>query len=237
MAFFGDGTYLYGAHGAVGANSGVEHGFYSYDAAAGTLALLPYTDTSGNGGLSRNAVPVTLLNVLRSPAPASRISATLDGAELLFVEVPSTPAQMTGAWVTSDHRRMWIYDGSTYNGFHAGVNGMGNAQDACFIIEDPAALSGYFTRRGNATTCELASGAGSVFTLDIPNANTLPRAPPGFTGKWPQSGSNSDGRPSSPVLYTIAPGPVDSLTVQNTTHDGTPVDPPIFLQRISAALN
>lgn len=237
IAFFGDGTFLYGAHGAIGISSGVEHGFYTYNAAAGTLALLPYTDTSGSGGLSFNAAPVLLDNVLQTSAPGSRIAATLEGVDLLFVEAASTPAQMTGAWATPDHRRMWIYDGSTYNGFHAGVNGMGNAQDACFIIEDAAALSGYFTRRGNATTCDLASGSGSVFTLDIPNANTTPRAPPGFTGKWPQSGSNSDGRPSSPVLYTITPGPVDSLTIQNTTHDGTPVDPPIFLQRVSAALN
>jgi hypothetical protein len=237
IAFFGDGTYLYGAHGVIGISSGVEHGFYTYDAAAGTIALLPYTDTSGIGGLAVNAAPVTLGNVVKTPGPQGRIAATLAGNELLFIEPVSTPAQMTGAWVTADHRRMWIYDGSTYNGFHAGVNGMGNAQDACFTIDDPAALAGYFTRRGSSTTCELASGQGTVLTLDIPNAGTVPRVPTGFTGKWPQSGSNADGRPSTPVRYTIEPGPADSLTIQNTAHDGTPVNPPILLQRISAGLN
>jgi hypothetical protein len=232
MAFFDDGTYLYGAHGMLGIISGVEHGFYTWDAAAGTLALLPYTDTSGPGGLSFNASPVTLGNVIRTPAPGSRISATRGADGLLFMEPQSTPAQMTGAWATPDHRRMWIYDGSTYNGFHAGVNGMGNAQDACFTIENPAAPAGYFTRRGNSTTCALTAGTSTLFTLDIPHAVTAPRAPVGFTGKWPQSGSNSDGRPSSPVLYSIEAGALDMLTIQNTAHDGTPVNPPILLQRI-----
>jgi hypothetical protein len=237
MAFFDDGTYLYGAHGFLSITSGVEHGFYSYDAAGGTITLQPYTDTSGVGGLSSNAAPVTLTNVVHSAPPASRISATLAGFQVLFREPRSIEAQMTGAWATPDRRRIWVYDASTYNGFHAGVNGAGNAQDACFTLDDAAALAGYFTRRGNATTCELAAGSGEMLTLDIPNAQTMPRMPPGFIGKWPQSGSNADGRPSSPVLYVIEPGAPDVLTVQNTAHDGSPVNAPIVLQRVRAGLN
>jgi hypothetical protein len=142
---------------------------------------------------------------------------------------------MTGAWTTADRRRVWVYDGSRYTGFHAGVNGLGNVQDACFAIDDPAAPAGFFTRRGNGTTCQLGNGPGSttsIFTLDIPGNATTPRVPEGYVGRWPQSGSNADGRPSSPVLYDIVPGMTDQLTIQNTQH-GTPVDPPIVLFRMT----
>lgn len=233
LAFFENGTYLFGAHASSSSASGVEHGFYTYNAVAGTLSFLPYVDTSGTGGLSSNGAPgPNWTGVAKTAAPGSEITA-MSGSNSIILRQPETiDAQMTGAWATPDGRRLWVYNGSTYNGFHAGVNGMANAQDACFPIEDAAALSGYFTRRGNATTCALASGSGTIFTLDIPNATTTPRMPLGFTGKWPQSGSNADGRPSSPVNYTIEPGSPDTLTIQNTLHDGSPVNPPIVMRRL-----
>jgi hypothetical protein len=234
LALFEDGTYLFGAHSSSSSSSGVEHGFYAYNSAAQTLGLQPYTDTSGSGGLSNAAAAVNLTAVVKTAGPGGTITAKNGSTDLLFIEPASIDAQMTGTWATLDHRRIWVYNGSTYTGFHAGVNGMGNAQDACFPIENPVALSGYFTRRGNATTCALASGTGTIFTLDIPSATTSPRVPIGFTGKWPQSGSNADGRPSSPVLYTIVPGTPDQVTIQNTTHDGSPVNPPIVLERITS---
>ena len=154
----------------------------------------------------------------------------------LLTSPAQIPGQMTGSWATPDGRRVWVYNGSRYTGFHAGVNGLGNAQDACFAIDDPAALSGFYTRRGGSTTCQLGNGPGSatgIFTLDTPSSATSPRLPEGYVGKWPQSGSNADGRPSSPVLYTIVPGPTDQLTIQNTQLDGTPVDPPVVLFRMT----
>lgn len=243
LTFFADGTYLYAVHGT-GANafstSGVEHGFYTYDAAAGTIVFNPHTDSSGaaglstiSGGASTNA---TLSNVVRTAAPGSEITATSGSASWLLREVPSIAQQMTGAWSTPDNRRVWIFNAGNYNGLHAGVNGLANLQDGCFNIEDPAALTGYYTRRGNATTCALGAG---MFTLDMPSASTTPRAPEGFRGKWPQSASNADGRPSSPVNFTITPGTPDQLEVRETVNgaevvNGLPVSPPVRLERLGA---
>jgi hypothetical protein len=239
LTFFEDGTFLYGLHapGAnCAANCGVEHGFYDYNNVSGSIAFTPLTDTvtgTNANRLSSNGATATLTNVVKSGTEPIQITATYStGVNWLLTAPMQIAGQMTGSWVTADKRRVWVYDISTYAGFHAGVNGLGNAQDACFTIDDPAALAGFFTRRGNATTCELGTaGAASLFTLDIPSNATSPRLPEGFVGKWPQSGSNADGRPSSPVLYTLVPGATDRLTIQNTQHDGTPIDPPIVMFR------
>lgn len=243
LTFFEDGTFLFGLHATganCAANCGVEHGFYNYDAAAGSIAFTPLTDTvTGNNAnrLSSGGATATLTNVMRSGTEPQQMMATFNATTDWQLTAPAQIAgQMTGAWATADNRRVWVYEGSRYTGFHAGVNGLGNVQDACFALDDPAALSGFFTRRGNGTTCQLGNGPGSatsIFTLDIPSAGTTPRFPEGFVGKWPQSGSNADGRPSSPVLYTMLPGTPDQLTIRNTQHDGTPVDPPIVLTRMT----
>lgn len=244
LTFFDDGTYLYGHHaiGTVcGIGCGVEHGFYVYDSAAGTIAFSPATDTTGITGLSTTstgvAVATPLTNVQRTPGPGARIDASFGGASWRLLEPASVPGQMAGAWATADHRRVWIYEPGTYHGFHAGVNGLGNAQDGCYNIETLTALSGFYTRRGNATTCDLGPG---YFTLDVPNNLTVPRFPEGFIGKWPQSTSNADGRPSSPVNFDIVAGEPEMLRVRDTvngaeTLDGvTPVAPEIVLLRIRA---
>jgi hypothetical protein len=241
LTFFDDGTYLYGHHatGSVCSTTcGVEHGFYVYDTAAGTISFAPVTDTTGATGLSTTgpgvAVATSLTNVQRTPGPMARMDASFGTASWRLIEPAHVHGQMAGAWATADHRRVWIFDAATYSGFHAGVNGLGNAQDGCYNIEDLTAPTGSYTRRGNATTCDLGI---SYFTLDVPNAGTIPRSPDGFVGKWPQSGSNADGRPSSPVNFTITPGVPDALRVRETvngaeTLDGvTPVSPEIVLYR------
>jgi hypothetical protein len=178
-----------------------------------------------------------LTNVQRIDGPPARIDANFGAASWRLTEPASVDAQMAGTWATADHRRVWVFDAASYNGFHAGVNGLGNAQDGCYNIEDLTALTGFYTRRGNATTCELGPG---YFTLDVPSAGTVPRHPEGFVGKWPQSTSNSDGRPSSPVNYEIVPGTPDTLRIRETvngseTLDGvTPVSPEVVLYRTRA---
>lgn len=241
LTFFEDGTFLYGLH-APGANCstscGVEHGFYTWNSAAGTIGFTPLVDTvtgANANKLSSNGAAAVLTNVVKSGSSPARITATFSITVNWVLTAPEQIAgQMTGSWATADNRRVWIYEGSRYAGFHAGVNGLGNVQDACFASESLTAQSGFLTRRGNGTTCELGNvpgGTASFFSLDIPSGTTLPRVPEGYVGKWPQSGSNADGRPSSPVLFEIAPGTTDRLNIQNTRYDGTPVDPPIVLYR------
>ncbi len=249
LTFFADGTFLYGVHapgvtsgptgGPASNSSGVEHGFYTWNPVTATIVLVPLTDTitgANTTRLSTGGAARTLSGVARIVGAPARITATFNATTTWLLDEPrSVDGQMTGSWTTADHRRVWIYDGNTYAGFHAGVNGLGNAQDACFPIDPPGALSGYYTRRGNFTTCQLLDGPAAttqMFTLEVPSLTTVPRSPEGFIGKWPQSGSNADGRPSSPVYFTIVPGSPDVLTVQDTATDGTPRYPPIVLTRL-----
>jgi hypothetical protein len=244
LTFFEDGTYLYANHaiGTVCSTAcGVEQGFYVYSSASNTVAFNPTTDTSSSTGLSiisgGVAAATPLTNVQRFPGPAARIDASFGAATWRLTEPESVEGQMAGTWATADHRRVWVFEAPTYNGFHAGVNGLGNVQDGCFNIDDLTATTGFYTRRGNNTTCALGPG---YFTLDVPNAATTPRNPEGFVGKWPQAASNADGRPSSPVNYEIVPGAPDMLRVRETvngseTLDGvTPVSPEIILYRTRA---
>src|SRR5690606_34294627 len=135
--------------------SGVEHGFYAFDPVAGTLAFTLYVDTNGAGtGLSDTPAPIVsgtggftnpriehpnATGVVATAGPAGTINLTFGAATDSPVNLPmSEPAShagsMTGAWATADHRRVWVYDfGSTF-GFHMGVNGMGNLQDACYVL-------------------------------------------------------------------------------------------------------
>lgn len=241
LAFFEDGTFLYGAHGS-GVNayssSGVLQGFYSHNSALGTIAFYPI---SGNSSAVATPSPAfaspggtaNMSGVVISTGPVNRIRGMISTVEWILDEPRSIDSQMTGTWASEDNRRIWIYNANNYNGFHAGVNGLGNVQDGCFNIEDPEALSSYYTRRGNATTCSLGSG---MFTLDFPAATTTPRLPPDFYGRWPAAGTQLDGRPSSPVNFTITPGTPDTLFVQETMNgltelNGEQIYPPILLRR------
>lgn len=244
LTFFPDGTYLY-AHHALGVacsvGCGVEQGFYVFDEDGQRISFEPTTDTNGASGLSivsiGAAIASPLTQVRRTLSSPSRIEASFGDQTWHLVEPDHVPGQMAGVWATADGRRVWIFDADSYNGLHVGVNGLGNVQDGCYNIPDVTAAAGSYTRRGNNTTCQLGPG---YFTLDVPNAATVPRSPEGFVGKWPQSTSNADGRPSSPVNYLITPGSPDTLRIRETvngseTVDGvTPVSPEIVLYRLVA---
>lgn len=240
MAFFENGTFLYGVHGT-GVNaystSGVLHGFYSYDSAAGTMNMYPLTgNTSAGSGFANPGGTARFTDVVKTPGPGSQITATIGSTQWVMNEPNSIDGQLTGAWAAEDGRRFFVFNAVNYNGFHAGVNGLGNVQDGCFNVEDPTNPVGYYTRRGNATTCSLGSG---MWTLDFPAATTTPRLPPNFYGRWPAAGTQLDGRPSSPVNYEIVSGAPDTLTVQETlnglvTSNGEQIYPPVVLKRYRA---
>jgi hypothetical protein len=241
LTFFVDGTFLYGVHGlgvSTGPPSGVEHGFYVYNSTAGTIVFTPLTDTitgTNTNRISSSGAAGTLTNVVKSIGSPNRITATYSATTNWQLDEPqSLDNQMTGSWASADHRQVWVYEANGYTGFYAGVNGLGTAADSCWPINPPTALTGYFSRRGNTTTCELGDGAPSVtnlYTLTIPNSSTTPLLPEGYVGRWPEAQSNADGRPSSPASFEIEPGTIDKLIVQDTLN-GVPVNAPFVFYRI-----
>lgn len=81
---------------------------------------------------------------------------------LTFTEPPQIAGQMTGAWVSPDHRRVWVFNYNNTSGMHAGVNGPINFQDACYVFDDPEATTSFYTRRGGGTGCMTLNG-GTLF--------------------------------------------------------------------------
>jgi hypothetical protein len=315
LTFFPDGTFLYGlkADSAVtsanfpnetfptaltavrsnwGASSGVTHGFYNYNSAAGTIVFTVLTSTitnpgtpgtSGRGltgmpGFAGGAVTASSVvkNTAVSPATLSlTFTTTVAGAPTTPPTPPNPPivttrvwpmtaaeqipGQLTGTWITADHRRMFNYHGGYTFAFHMGVNGLGNLQDLCMIPGDGSTQSaGIFTRHaGNATdgnffapiyTCTPGvnnPGTANVFgrLFDLPHyavknstpggiglGPTTPRLPPAFVGRFPGTNTQLDARPNSPVNFQVVPGNPDTLTVRNTLN-GVPIELPITFIR------
>jgi hypothetical protein len=146
--------------------------------------------------------------------------------------------QWTGAWVTQDHRRFWVWDYRTNYGMHVGAHGgTANMQDACFTVEDFRAPSGLYTRRGSSTGCypynrvfpgqtdyifngnEAIDSA--VSALNAAGAVTPVTSLPGFIGRIPGGLTAFDGRSPSPLYYYIAPA-----ATFGTTADANIFPPP-----------
>lgn len=171
-----------------------------------------------NGGVSHRA----MANVVKSNVGAlGRITgtfgpdattATAQRLDWELIEPHSIDAQMTGTWVTQDHRRSWVYDLLTYYGTHVGVvGGAVSLNDACFTMEDVTAASSFYTRRGSITGCYpwnrpssgqfyFISGQESI-DYQIPSSALVP----GWVGRMPGGQAAFDGRSPSPIHFHIAP--------------------------------
>jgi hypothetical protein len=173
-------------------------------------------------------------------------------------EPEQVPGELTGTWITADHRRMFSHHSGETFAFHIGVNGLGNLQDACMLPTDDSTQSGGIMTKhaGSASndsfqyTCTpgAANLPVSIFaayntrTPDLPHylpknstpgslaGPTTPRAVPGFNGRFPGTASQLDNRPTSPVRFQVAAGAPDTLTVQNTLN-GVPIDQPVTFYR------
>jgi hypothetical protein len=128
-----------------------------------------------------------------------------------LTEPRTVPNQMTGAWITQDHREFWVFDSLTFYGMHVGVNGgAANMQSACFTIEDATAASSFLTRRGSVNGCYAWNNpaAGGILFDILPTAvNTSPVATvfPNFVGLFPGGATAVDGRSPSPIPFHVGP--------------------------------
>lgn len=269
LTFFPNGTFIYGTHPST-ALAGVEYGFYNYISGSQVLQFTIHTDTngttannfdhglSGRSGFAGGAVSAT--SVVRTAgsltvpatlsmrfglatpipvAPATTPAANLNPV-LTFAEPINTLGEIQGTWVTADGKRVFVYNKTTFYGFHAGVNGAPNLQDACFTILNAAAPESFYTRRGGDTGCmtatanpadDRADGRVATGTVDVPNATTTNTTAPlinGFAGRLPGSISNAVIAPGSPVRYSVTAGAPDTLVLQDTLNDNPVGDPVTF---------
>src|SRR5690606_39704379 len=82
-----------------------------------------------------------------------------------FTEPTQTLGQMTGAWVSPDHRRVWVFNYNNTTGMHAGVNGPMNFQDACYVFDEPPAYSNIYSQRGGCSCFMTLTGAALLIQL------------------------------------------------------------------------
>jgi hypothetical protein len=145
--------------------------------------------------------------------PTTTTAASNNGVQMDWelTEPRTVPNQMTGAWITRDHREFWIFDSLTFYGMHAGVNGgAANLQSACFTLEDALAASSFLTRRGSVNGCYAwnnpAAGQFYIFTT-AEAVNTSPGAGtfPNFVGLFPGGATAIDGRSPSPIPFHVGP--------------------------------
>lgn len=137
-------------------------------------------------------------------------------------EPPSIDGEMTGAWMTQDRRRVWVWDHRTIYGYGAAVvGGHISMNDACFTMEDLHQSSGFYVRRGSGPGCHPFSQPATqplpaqVYThtqgsdsTDYPAtilAQGLPALLPGYSGRIPGGQVFPGNTTASPVQFHIAP--------------------------------
>ncbi len=85
---------------------------------------------------------------------ANATTATNNRLNWTLTEPNSLDHEMTGTWISQDHRRFWVWDFANYYGYHVGVEGgASSVDDSCFTMEDLHASSGIYTRRGSISYC------------------------------------------------------------------------------------
>jgi hypothetical protein len=148
-----------------------------------------------------NAVPAATPADPAAPAagaaPTTTTANGITGVQLDWelTEPRTVPNQMTGAWITQDHREFWVFD---------------NLQSACFTLEDAEAASSFLSRRGSVNGCYAWNNpaAGQFYFFTTAEAvNVQPAATvfPNFVGLFPGGATAIDGRSPSPIPFHVGP--------------------------------
>lgn len=156
-----------------------------------------------------------------------------------MTEPESRPGEMTGTWVSEDHRRVFIYNDNETYGIHFGVNGLPNLADTCYIIDDFSTPAGgkYARHSGSSGNC---SPGGEGFGRDLPffqfsgTSQSAPHEPPGLNSRLPGSRAQYDLRPTPPNIFSVTPGlggAPDVFTTQATQNNGSPDGAPVSFIR------
>ncbi len=202
------------------------------------LSATPGAVVNGTGVGSRSAsmtsvaigtgTPRTITGTFGGDPNAT--TATNSRLAWVLTEPISLDHEMTGTWISQDHRRFWVWDYTNYYGYHVGVEGgAASINDACFTLDDLHESSGIYTRRGTVSYClpygristaMFTAGTYALGTVESIDYNSVTwNAPsiaatgfvplytgtlPGFVGRLPGGQSAVDGRSPSPIYFMIA---------------------------------
>lgn len=163
LAFFEDGTYLYGNHSATAANNGVEQGFYTYDTATNQIVFTGITDTNGASGLNNAGAARTITGVVKSSATPKTITARVSNTTVSGLVLSSTASTLT---VSVNNGQAFDVAPATYTtaNFATLVTNINNASPGSGTI---AAASGGEIRI-TAPAGGIVFGGSAVTTLGLP---------------------------------------------------------------------
>jgi hypothetical protein len=182
----------------------------------------------------------------------SRISGTFGTSPSLqweLTEPQSVSNEFTGAWISQDHRRFWVWDYLTNYGMHVGVlGGAPSINDACFTMPDVRVSYGIYTRRGSNTGCYPFDRPvpGEFFTLGfvqaidfhLTNVTAQTNVFVGVAGlNTPAAGTTAAGNVAGSRLVpqfgtaaaAVLPGWIGRIPGGNTASDGRSPSPTLFL--------
>jgi hypothetical protein len=177
----------------------------------------------------------------------SRITGTFGTSPSLqweLTEPQSVDNEFTGAWISEDHRRFWVWDYLTNYGMHVGVlGGAPSVNDACFTMPDVRVSYGIYTRRGSNTGCYPFDRPlpGAIFTLGfvqsidfhLTNVTLSSNVFVGVAGLNTAAGANVTGSRLVPQFGSAAaavlPGFIGRIPGGNTASDGRSPSPTLFL--------
>jgi hypothetical protein len=248
------------------ASSGVQHGFYAYNSVAGTITFTVVTATNinpvgrGIAAMAGAAGPPTFVppppmatNVVKGAVadPAigifpgvgslgtlSMTFASASGTRLWTMTEPSSrPGELTGTWVTADHRRVFVHSAGDSFTYHGGVNGMGNLQDVCMLPTDDSTQSA-----GSLTAHGGSAAAGFLFTCQLgvvnpcPTGYTCPNAFDRFASTPDIPDAHPKNSPTNPILFVgpttprLVPGFIGRFpgTLSQVALGSRPTSPTLF---------
>jgi hypothetical protein len=163
-----------------------------------TLRTISGTFGGDPDGIASNATPST-----------ARVSWILE-------EPPQVPGEFTGAWLTQDSRRLWVWDYRTYYGTGVGVmGGSPSMNDACFTLENLHASSGIYTRRGSGTGCYPFARPGVDPVSGLPGVSVFGSTTP-RNGLWPAYAAGT----GEAADHTIAPFTLNQFIPQLPGYTG-----------------
>jgi hypothetical protein len=240
------------------ANSGVNHGFYVYNSTAGTITftVVTATDLNNNSGATAATTTTTirrgLIGMPTYVATTGVVQATsvvkgtrggLGTLSLTFTntsgrriwtmtEPKQIPGELTGAWVTADHLRSYVYDKDYTYAFHMGVNGMGNMQNTCLLAtDDSSQASGLLTKHAGSATATTADGTIFTCTPGLLTVGTAGQSSRNLDAPHYAPKNSGGGNPSQgigPTTPRIVPGFHGRFPGMNSQLDNRPNSPVQF---------
>ncbi|MEJ0098558.1 MAG: hypothetical protein WDO12_01920 [Pseudomonadota bacterium] len=209
-------------------------------AAPGAIAPTPAGVGTRSAAMTRVVVgtgtPRTITGRFgEDPAATTATNSRLDW---VLTEPASIDHEMTGTWISQDHRRFWTWDFADNYGYHVGVEGgAASINDSCFTMEDLHASSGIYTRRipsvifGSSNCSPFSRISTAMFTAGTYGLGST-TVPPGVesidfnTGTWISPAIASTGL--VPLFTNSLPGFIGRFPGGQASLDGRSPSPNYF---------